>query len=600
MVIQPTLKPKKKASTTSTTFRWGEAQQKSLDRIIEQLIGPPVLGYADYKLPFSLHTDASGTGLGAALYQHQNGAKRVIAYASRSLKPAEKNYPAHKLEFLALKWAVCEKFHDYLYGTKFEAITDNNPLTYILTTAKLDATGQRWIAALSNYTFDIKYRSGKKNADADGLSRRNEEAKHNVVFPEVLKAISQAVLITAENCPLVDSVALTSQLIDAQQEVPEQVLRATALTDKDWRQAQQEDPTIDLAIQYLKKGARKPPPHILASPLYDARYLRDWGKLYLQNDILYRTGTVSNQEFQQLVVPLAYREGIFTALHSNLGHQGRDRTTSLIKQRFYWPCIDEFVREKVGNCDRCTRRKSNPGVSAKLVNIESTAPLDIVCVDFLSLERSKGGIENVLVITDHFSRYAQAFPTSNQTAKTTARTLFDKFIAHYGFPARVHSDQGQNFESKLIKELCEIAGVEKSHTTPYHAMGNGQVERFNQTLLQMLGTLEEYQKSDWKSHVPTLVHAYNATIHGSTGYSPYFLMFGRHPRLAIDAFLGLSPDPASAKHQTEYARKLRERLHFAYRTAHREAQKSAAKHKAIYDLKVRHATLHEGDRVLVK
>ena len=107
-------------------------------------------------MPFSLHTDASGTGLGAALYQLQNGVKRVVAYASRSLKPAEKNYPAHKLEFLALKEAVSEKFQDYLYGTKFEAITDNNPLTYILTTAKLDATGQRWIAALSNYNFNIK------------------------------------------------------------------------------------------------------------------------------------------------------------------------------------------------------------------------------------------------------------------------------------------------------------------------------------------------------------------------------------------------------------------------------------------------------------
>ena len=218
-------------------------------------------------------------------------------------------------------------------------------------------------------------------------------------------------------------------------------------------------------------------------------------------------------------------------------------------------------------------RKSNPGISADLVNIVSTAPMEIVCVDFLSLERSKGGIENVLVITDHFSHYAQAFPTQNQTARTTARILFDQFIVHYGFPASLHSDQGQNFESKLIKELCDIA-----RTTPYHAMDNGQVERFNQTLLQMLGTLEEYQKSDWKAHVPTLVHAYNATMHDSTGYSPYFLMFGKHPRLAIDAFLGLSPDPLSAKHQAEYVRKLRESLQFAYRTAQKAAQKSAAKH----------------------
>ncbi len=99
--------------------------------------------------------------MGAVLYQKQDGKDRVVAYASRSLKPAEKNYPAHKLELLALKWTVTEKFHDYLYGTEFTVETDNNPLTYVLTTAKLDATGQRWVAALANYKFIIKYGRGK-------------------------------------------------------------------------------------------------------------------------------------------------------------------------------------------------------------------------------------------------------------------------------------------------------------------------------------------------------------------------------------------------------------------------------------------------------
>ena len=102
--------------------------------------------------------DASLNGLGAVLYQTQEGVDRVIAYASRSLKPLEKNYPAHKLEFLASKCTVTEKFHDYLYGSLFEVITDNNPHTYILTKAKLDATGQRWVASLSDYNFTIKYR----------------------------------------------------------------------------------------------------------------------------------------------------------------------------------------------------------------------------------------------------------------------------------------------------------------------------------------------------------------------------------------------------------------------------------------------------------
>ena len=113
--------------------------------------------------------------------------------------------------------------------------------------------------------------------------------------------------------------------------------------------------------------------------------------------------------------------------------------------------------------------------------------MELVCLDFLSLERSKGGQEHILVITDHFTRYAQTFPTRNQLAKTTAKVLFENFIVHYGFPPRLYSNQGRNFENNVIKELCSLVG--KSRTTPYHPMGNGMTERFNQTLLNMLGTL---------------------------------------------------------------------------------------------------------------
>ena len=175
------------------------------------------------------------------------------------------------------------------------------------------------------------------------------------------------------------------------------------------------DQTIGLIIQRLKTDARKPAPQVLASPIYDARYAKNWDKLYLCNDILYRKGTVSNQEFRQLVVPLTFRDDNFKALHNDFGHQGRDRTTSHIKQWFYWPGIDSLVRDRVRQCEHCILRKTKTGISAELVNIVSTMPMEIMCVDYLSLERSKGGKENVLVITDHSSRYAQAYPTKNQT-----------------------------------------------------------------------------------------------------------------------------------------------------------------------------------------
>ena len=133
----------------------------------------PILTYPDYQLPFILHIDASADGLGSVLYQKQNGIEIVIAYASRGLRGSEKLYPVHKLEFLALKWSVVDKFHDYLYGNEFEVLTDNNPLTYVLGSAKVDATSHRWLAALGAYKFTLTYRPGKHNTDADVLSRLN-------------------------------------------------------------------------------------------------------------------------------------------------------------------------------------------------------------------------------------------------------------------------------------------------------------------------------------------------------------------------------------------------------------------------------------------
>ena len=144
---------------------WGPEQQEAFETLQRLCTEAPILAYADFKTPFILHTDASSDGLGAVLYQYQDNQRRVIAYASRSLSPSER-----KLEFLALKCAITDKFHEYLYGAEFQVFTDNNPLTYILTTAKLDATGHRWAAALSNYTFRISYKPGRNNTDADALS----------------------------------------------------------------------------------------------------------------------------------------------------------------------------------------------------------------------------------------------------------------------------------------------------------------------------------------------------------------------------------------------------------------------------------------------
>ena len=160
--------------SSKETIVWTDQHQDVLENLPNVLIAPPVMAFPDHEKPFIIHTDASNEGLGAVLYQKLDEKMRVIAYGSRTLSPAEKNYYLHsgKLEFLALKWAVTEKFRDYLYySPSFTVYTDNNPLTYVLSTARLNATGHRWVAELADFNFTIKYRPGRTNADADTLSR---------------------------------------------------------------------------------------------------------------------------------------------------------------------------------------------------------------------------------------------------------------------------------------------------------------------------------------------------------------------------------------------------------------------------------------------
>ena len=141
----------------------------------------------------------------------------------------------------------------------------------------------------------------------------------------------------------------------------------------------------------------------------------------------------------------------------------------------------------------------------------ATHPLELVHLDYLCLEPGKGLEENVLVITDHFTRYAQAYVTKTQTTQMTAKTLWDKFIVHYGLPKKILMDQGHNFESQLVADLCKLMGTQKVQTSPYHPQTNGQCERFNSTLINMLGTLPKEKKLEWINHIGMLVHAYNCT-----------------------------------------------------------------------------------------
>nr|KAG5712759.1 hypothetical protein BaRGS_029814 [Batillaria attramentaria] len=593
-------KRKGKRSTPKTErvpWSWGPEQENAFQQLKECLTSPPILGFPDYSSPFVLQTDASTHGLGAILYQMQDGQRRVICYASRGLSKAERNYPAHKLEFLALKWAVTEKFHDYLYGHTFTVFTDNNPLTYVLSTARLDATGHRWLAALASFDFDIKYQPGIGNAAADALSRLpaggSEPAAGRHDQEHISAETVRAVCNSSQSVPYVECVSMSACVVDQTFNVPGQSL--DMLSAEDLEKAQLADPVLSVWVKALRRNTNPPKTD---SPHHRTLH-QTASRLKLIDGVLYRDVIIDDKQRNQLVLPGQYIQDVLRSLHDDGGHPGRDRTLSLLRDRFFWPGMAADVENWIQKCPRCIRRKTPCNSRAPLVNIVTTQPLELVSVDFLTLETSKGGFQHVLVMVDHFTRYALAVPTRNMTAKTTADVFFSNFVVHYGIPRRLHSDQGANFVGRIIQELCKLLGCSKSQTTVYHPMGNGMCERFNRTILDMLGTLPPQQKSDWKSHIAALVHAYNCTRHESTGFSPYELMFGREPRLPVDTVFGLGQTEEGVP-LTKYVQQLKNRLETAYELALRAADRARQKQKRTYDQKVRGAEIRVGDRVLVK
>ncbi|XP_077378012.1 uncharacterized protein LOC144019084 [Festucalex cinctus] len=571
LVAELTSKKTRRGSEQALGAAWTAQCEASFEALKARLVSAPVLTYADFSRPFILEVDASCSGLGAVLSQETDRGVQPVAYASRGLRPTERNmdnYSSMKLEFLALKWAMTEKFREYLLGHKCLVFTDNNPLSY-LQTAKLGATEHRWAAQLAAFDFDIKYRTGRSNRNADALSRQYSSSSgwvESIVSTAVPSGVQHAVYPG-------ERVVATQGVVSA----------CPFSSSADIRTLQEADPLIKEFLVFWRRQAQ---PTAVERPQVSKAVMalvRQWDRLVEREGVLYRQIFQPDGGIQllQLVLPAVLKQETMTCLHQDHGHQGIDRTTDLVRQRCYWPGMASDIKQWVQQCDRCQVAKDSGSVPHSFMgHLFASEPNEILAIDFTLLEPSRGGFENVLVMTDVFSKYTIAVPTRDQRASTVAHVLLTEWFYKFGVPSRLHSDQGRSFESALLHQLCCLYEVAKSRTTPYHPAGNGQCERFNRTLHNLLRALPISRKRDWVSCLPQVLFAYNTTPHQSTGESPFYLMFGREPRLPIDFLLGRVQDPVRREVQ-DWVVEHQARLHVAFEGAKERLFAAAARRKVL-------------------
>lgn len=461
-------------------WEWEVNQEESFEALKDMLVNRPVLAIYDRHAETELHTDASRIGIGAILLQRSASAEalRPVAYYSRQTTPEEKNFHSYELETLAVVCAL-RKFRVFLIGKEFKIVTDCSALRSTFLKRDLVPRIARWWLSLQEFDCIVEYRAGVKMAHADALSRN---------------PVDDAVLQSAGQCPSI-----------------------LAITDEDWLL------TLQLGDTELARIR-----DIVNSDL-DAKgleYVKD--NYIIRDNKLYKylNGDKTNIRW---VVPKGARWQICKMNHDDIGHVGYEKTLDRMKSRYWFSKMSRFVKKYVGSCIECAYAKKTATTREGLLHpiIKVAIPFHTVHIDHIGpFVKSKRGNTHILVVVDSFTKFVFIKAVRNTKTLSVIKVLEDIFDT-FRSPERLVSDRGSCFTAHSFKRFCLDRGIKHILNAVASPRANGQVERYNRTILDSLTAqnLKDGEK-DWDNKLGKIQWGLNNTLQKTIGRSPAEVMFG--------------------------------------------------------------------------
>jgi len=489
-------------------FHFAEAQEAAFHKIVVLFTSgnTPILRHFDQDRPAMIETDASDFAIGAVLSQKfEDGKIHQCAFLSRKMSPVEFNYDVFYKEMLAIVYAL-QKWRHYALGTshKITIFSDHQNLEYFTKKVKLNRRQARWADILQEYDFVIIYRKGSLNQKADILSRCPA-----YTFREGgTTAIVEKPMLGPEQWLEIGAMEIYDETIEC---IEIGALEITLLSSEQKEAIKQDAKLDDEYIRLCKAVSKK--------ENIDTNYA-------IKEDILTWKG--------RIYVPKGMKKKVMKSEHDSkvAGHFGRDRTMELITRNFYWPKMEDDVRQYCNECDNCQRTKAPRHAKHGLLHpLElPSKPWTHISTDFITDLPESLGYTKILVVVDRFTKMAHFIPLSTKDSPTVAKAYLENVWKYHGFPEDVVSDRDGTFTGQYFTDLYNYLGVKRSMSTAFHPQTDGQTERINQVIEAYLRSYCNYEQNDWAEMLSMAEFAYNNSKHSATKISPFYANYGYEPR----------------------------------------------------------------------